>query len=49
MSKEPNANGFRYPLLAEGCTGCTACLQVCPDFVFEVYKFDTPVELEVQS
>jgi len=40
MSAGPNANGFRYPLLREGCTGCTACQQVCPDFVFEVYQFE---------
>ncbi len=40
MSKELNANGFRYPLLSLGCTACTACQQVCPDYVFEVYKFE---------
>jgi len=28
----------RYP-------GCDACAAVCPDFVFEVWKFDTPVQL----
>jgi 2-oxoglutarate ferredoxin oxidoreductase subunit delta len=39
MSKTVNAQGYRYPELAEGCTGCTACLLVCPDFVFEVYRF----------
>jgi 2-oxoglutarate ferredoxin oxidoreductase subunit delta len=30
-----------------GCTGCLACLQVCPDFCFEVFKFESPIELEV--
>jgi 2-oxoglutarate ferredoxin oxidoreductase subunit delta len=42
-----NELGFRYPLLKPGCTGCLACLQVCPDFCFEVYKFDPPIEMEV--
>jgi 2-oxoglutarate ferredoxin oxidoreductase subunit delta len=40
-----NQRGYRYPELQSGCTGCQACAQVCPDFVFEVWKFDTPVEL----
>ena len=42
-----NRLGYRYPLLRAGCTGCLACLQVCPDFCFEVFKFETPIELEV--
>lgn len=42
MSDRFNANGFRFPLLVEGCTGCTACQKVCPDFVFEVYQFEEP-------
>ena len=40
-----NARGYRYPLLVAGCTACRACSQICPDFVFQVYKFDDPVEL----
>jgi ferredoxin len=28
------------PRLLDGCTGCRACAEVCPDFVFEVYRFD---------
>ena len=40
-----NARGYRYPELSAGCTGCDACAAVCPDFVFEVWKFDTPVQL----
>jgi 2-oxoglutarate ferredoxin oxidoreductase subunit delta len=40
-----NERGYRYPRLLPGCTGCKACSQICPDFVFQVYKYDTPVEL----
>jgi len=40
-----NARGYHYPLLLAGCTGCKACSQICPDFVFQVYKFDKPIEL----
>ena len=32
--------GYHYPELHPGCTGCAACLLVCPDFVFEVFRFD---------
>ncbi|MCH2169182.1 4Fe-4S dicluster domain-containing protein [Myxococcota bacterium] len=49
MSSEVNKLGFRYPELSPGCTGCRACLLVCPDFVFEVFRFDTPVQHEVAS
>jgi 2-oxoglutarate ferredoxin oxidoreductase subunit delta len=38
-----NHRGYRYPELLRGCTGCKACSQICPDFVFQVYKYDTPV------
>ena len=44
MSTAVNHMGYRYPELHAGCTGCAACLLVCPDFVFEVFRFDTPVE-----
>ena len=43
MSREVNQMGYRYPELTPGCTGCTACQLVCPDFVFEVYRFPQPV------
>jgi 2-oxoglutarate ferredoxin oxidoreductase subunit delta len=43
MSKVTNAMGFMYPELAPGCTGCNACHEVCPDFVFEVFKLDSPI------
>ena len=47
MSRALNANGYRYPELVPGCTGCTACQKVCPDYVFEVYKYDEAQSLEV--
>ena|GEM_PF-117632 len=40
MSAEVNEMGYRFPVLHDGCTGCTACQLVCPDFVFQVYRFD---------
>ncbi len=47
MSRERNEQGFPYPELVPGCTGCGACLLVCPDFCFEVYQYETPVVHEV--
>ncbi len=43
--EQVNALGYRYPQLVPGCTGCQACAQVCPDFCFQVYKYDTPQEI----
>jgi 2-oxoglutarate ferredoxin oxidoreductase subunit delta len=43
---EVNARGYRFPLLLAGCTGCRACSQICPDFVFQVYKYETPIQVE---
>jgi 2-oxoglutarate ferredoxin oxidoreductase subunit delta len=40
-----NQRGYRYPELSAGCTGCNACALVCPDFVFEVWKYDPPIEI----
>jgi len=40
MSEARNEIGACYPELAPGCTGCGACLLVCPDFCFEVYRYD---------
>ena len=40
-----NQRGYRYPELSAGCTGCVACVLVCPDYVFEVWKYDPPIEL----
>ena len=49
MGSDLNRAGFHYPLLEPGCTGCAACLFVCPDFCFEVYRYDQPVVTEVAS
>jgi 2-oxoglutarate ferredoxin oxidoreductase subunit delta len=38
-----NVRGYQYPELLPGCTGCKACSQICPDFCFQVYKYETPV------
>ncbi|MGA2520753.1 MAG: 4Fe-4S dicluster domain-containing protein [Acidimicrobiales bacterium] len=46
---EVNGRGYRYPQLTAGCTACKACSQICPDFVFQVYKFDEPVALAVHA
>lgn len=47
MSVDVNTTGYRFPVLAAGCTGCRACHAVCPDFVFEVFKYDEPRISEV--
>lgn len=45
MGKGVNGNGYHYPELEPGCTACKACFDVCPDFVFEVYRYTVPVEI----
>jgi 2-oxoglutarate ferredoxin oxidoreductase subunit delta len=47
MSEARNAIGARTPELLPGCTGCGACLLVCPDFCFQIYRYDEPVEHDV--
>lgn len=42
MSGQRNAIGADVPELLAGCTGCGACLLVCPDFCFEVYRYESP-------
>jgi 2-oxoglutarate ferredoxin oxidoreductase subunit delta len=38
MGTERNARGNFVPVLAAGCTGCTRCASVCPDFAIAVYR-----------
>jgi 2-oxoglutarate ferredoxin oxidoreductase subunit delta len=45
MGPDVNTRGYPFPLLRPGCTGCKACSQICPDFVFQVYKYETPLDL----
>ena len=49
MSEKRNELGVAFPELMPGCTGCGACLLVCPDFCFEVYQYETPVQHEVPA
>ena len=44
MSTALNELGVPYPELVEGCTGCGACLLVCPDYCFAVYRFEDAKE-----
>lgn len=51
MSTRRNASGYLLPELLEGCTGCGACLLVCPDYCFEIYRLDgdKPAAMAAQS
>ena len=49
MSTDRNELGVAYPQLTPGCTGCGACLLVCPDLCFEVYRFEVPVDHTTES
>ena len=40
MSTAVNHMGYHYPELHPGCTGARRASFVCPDFVFEVFRFD---------
>lgn len=46
---EVNPRGYRYPQLLPGCIACKACAQICPDFVFQVYRYDEPVEQTITA
>ncbi len=48
MSADVNGHGYNYPELEPGCTACKACFDVCPDFVFEVYRYKEPVEISLE-
>jgi 2-oxoglutarate ferredoxin oxidoreductase subunit delta len=49
MTTDVNRLGYHYPELYPGCTGCAACLFVCPDFCFEVFRFVEPVLTDVEA
>ena len=38
-----NALGYPYPVLEAGCVACHACALICPDFVFQVWRYAEPV------
>ncbi len=42
MTEVRNERGYAYPELRPGCTGCRACAQICPDFCFQVWKYEEP-------
>jgi 2-oxoglutarate ferredoxin oxidoreductase subunit delta len=44
-----NTRGYRYPELIPGCIACQACTAICPDFVFQVYRYDEPVLLPLAA
>ncbi|MBV8177295.1 MAG: 4Fe-4S dicluster domain-containing protein [Mycobacterium sp.] len=46
-TNEVNTRGYRYPQLLPGCIACKAGTQICPDFVFQVYRYAEPVDLTV--
>jgi 2-oxoglutarate ferredoxin oxidoreductase subunit delta len=46
-TNEVNTRGYRYPQLLPGCIACKACAQICPDSVFQVYRYAEPVDLTV--
>ena len=42
MAEERNGRGYHFPVLHPGCTGCGACAAICPDFVFQVWRYEDP-------
>lgn len=44
-----NEMGYFYPELTPGCTACHACALICPDFVFQVWKYDEAVPNELEG
>ena len=46
---ELNHRGYRYPVLLAGLHRVPGLRRICPDFVFQVYRYETPIELPVPS
>ncbi|MDG2004887.1 MAG: 4Fe-4S binding protein [Novosphingobium sp.] len=44
-----NEMGYFYPELEPGCTACHACALICPDFVFQVWRYDEAVAVEEEG
>jgi 2-oxoglutarate ferredoxin oxidoreductase subunit delta len=40
MSTMRNEKGYFVPELLQGCTGCSACQLICPDYVFDIYRYN---------
>jgi 2-oxoglutarate ferredoxin oxidoreductase subunit delta len=40
MSDRRNEKGYFVPELLEGCTGCSACQLICPDYVFDIFRYN---------
>lgn len=49
MSPRRNEAGYLLPELLEGCTGCGACLLVCPDFCFDIYALDVAPDVQPEK
>jgi 2-oxoglutarate ferredoxin oxidoreductase subunit delta len=35
-----NTIGYHYPELVDGCIACQLCALICPDFCFQVYRYE---------
>lgn len=44
-----NAAGYLLPQLHQGCIACGLCAQVCPDFVFQVWRYNTPEQVVIET
>ena len=49
MSSTRNEIGVLFPELLPGCTGCSAGALGCPDFCFDVYRYETPLHHEATA
>jgi 2-oxoglutarate ferredoxin oxidoreductase subunit delta len=49
MTDRVNSRGYRYPELLPGCIACQNCTAICPDFVFQVYRYAEPIHLPTDA